>query len=203
MCIVLCTWMGTILALSMPMIIAQNQEEETEVFMDSIQEMKISELDSIKNALIEEVEKYAYSKYAKTHKTIPLSIVENGLENEVDIMFIMAQTQIETSFGTAGAGRETSRRSLFGVANKKYDTYENAIEDYVRILRKYYLTKGRTEHHLMNKYATINGARYAENPNYEIELKGAYYDIKKKTNISELQSRYKKLFLEERQEKML
>ena len=204
MCIILCTWIGTLLTLSMPRLMVQNKNEDVEVLSDTVQEFEmVSKLDSIKNALIEEVETYVYGKYTKTHKTIPSTIVEKGLENEVDIMFIMAQTQIETSFGTTGAGRETSRRSLFGVANKSYNSYEHAIDDYVKILRKYYLTNGRTEHHLMNKYTTGSGARYAENPNYEVELKGAYHNIKKKTKISELQSRYQELYLEESKTKML
>lgn len=200
----MCAWFSVLLCFSLPKIMGQNINEETIIIADSTQEtVLISEIDSIKNALIEEVENYAYGKYAKTHKTIPMSIVEHGLENEVDIIFIMAQTQIETSFGTTGAGRETSRRSLFGVANKKYTSYDNAIKDYVKILRKYYLTRGRTEQHLMNRYTTSSGSRYAENPNYEIELKNAYFSIKNKTKISELQSRYKKLYQEENQTQML
>lgn len=161
---------------------------------DSIPDVKvISVKDSIKQELIEEVEKYIFKKFPKTHKTIPTSIVENGLEHGIDILFMMAQTQIETCFGTAGAGRETSRRSLFGVAIRKYESYDKAIKDYIAILKKNYLTRGRTEQHLMKKYTTTSGGRYAENPRYEIELSGAYAEINKKTNIKLLQEKYKKM----------
>ena len=190
-CFVLCTWFGAMFTMTLPKIMAQNITEEEMLLIDTMQEnQSVSEIDYIKMALIEEVENYAYGKYAKTHKTIPTSIVEHGLKNEVDIMFIMAQTQVETSFGTTGAGRETSRRSLFGVINKKYTSYDKAIEDYVQILKKNYLTKGRTEQHLLKKYTTKGGSRYAEDLSYEVKLSDAYNKIKSSTKIHELQKAY-------------
>ena len=187
-----------LISVNLPLNSSKNAfNEETgdvEVLNDSIIIEFISPKDSIKNELINEAERYIFGNYPKTNKEIPTLIVEQGLENEVDIMFMMAQTQIETSYGTAGAGRETSRRSLFGVAIRKYQTYEKAITDYIRILREYYLTRGRTEQHLMNKYTTSGGARYASNPNYEAELRSAYNGIKNKTNIRGLQEQYKNIF---------
>ena len=150
----------------------------------------ITPKDSIKNELIDEVESYIFSNFPKTHKRIPTSIVENGLEHEIDILFMMAQTQLETQFGTLGAGRESSRRSLFGVAVRKYSDYDSAIEDYIAILKKSYLTKGRTEQHLMRNYVTTRGGRYAGNPNYEVELRKTYNDIARKTKIKDLQDKY-------------
>ena len=152
----------------------------------------ISPKDSIKNELISEVENYIFNNYPNTHKDVPTLIVENGLEHNIDILFIMAQTQQETGFGTLGAGREKSRRSLFGVAVRKYTNYENAVVDYIRILKKSYLTNGRTEQHLMKRYVTSKGGRYATNPNYEIILRKTYNDISNKTRIKELQNKYMK-----------
>ena len=150
----------------------------------------ISPKDSIKNELIDEVEAYIFGNFPKTHKVIPTSIVENGLEHEIDILFMMAQTQLETQFGTLGAGRESSRRSLFGVAVRRYSDYDSAIEDYIAILKKSYLTKGRTEQHLMRNYTTTRGGRYASNPTYETELRRTYNDIARKTKIKDLQDKY-------------
>ena len=146
--------------------------------------------DSIKNELIDEVENYIFNNYPKTHKDVPTLIVENGLENDIDILFMMAQTQQETGYGTLGAGREKSRRSLFGVAVRKYTNYENAVVDYIRILKKSYLTKGRTEQHLMKRYVTTNGGRYASDPNYEATLRKTYNNISRQTKIKELQNKY-------------
>lgn len=146
--------------------------------------------DSIKNELIDEVENYIFNNYPKTHKDVPTLIVKNGLENDIDILFMMAQTQQETGYGTLGAGREKSRRSLFGVAVRKYTNYENAVVDYIRILKKSYLTKGRTEQHLMKRYVTTNGGRYASDPNYEATLRKTYNNISRQTKIKELQNKY-------------
>ena len=74
----------------------------------------------------------------------------------------------------------------------KYPNYEEAINHYCEVLNKYYLVKGKTEQHLMAKYVTARGGRYAENPRYEIELKTAYNQIKRTTNIYSLQEEYKK-----------
>ena len=150
----------------------------------------ISFKDSIKNELIDEAENYIFKNYPKADKNIPMLIVENGLEHDIDILFMMAQTQQETGYGTLGAGRESSRRSLFGVAVRKYTNYENAVVDYIQILKKSYLTKGRTEQHLMKRYVTTNGGRYASDPNYEATLRKTYNDISNKTNIKELQTKY-------------
>lgn len=147
----------------------------------------------IENDLIVEVSKYVKSVTPRAHQFIPKYIVQAGLANDIDICFMLAQTQIETTFGTAGAGRESSRRSLFGVAVRRYSNYESAVNDYCEILKKSYLVRGKTEKHLMAKYVTAKGARYAGNPNYERELAKAYSVIKSSTNIYSLQQEYKKL----------
>lgn len=149
--------------------------------------------DSLKNEMINEVSKYIKTKTSKSHEFIPTYLVHAGLSNDIDICFIMAQTQIETCYGTLGAGRENSRRSMFGVVQKKYPTYEAAIDHYCEVLKKYYLVKGKTEQHLLAKYVTAKGGRYAENPRYEAELRGAYNSIKRSTKIYSLQQEYNRL----------
>ena len=165
--------------------------QPTEI-IDVVKTDTISKQDSIQKLIVKEVETYLQKQSPKAHRFIPKYLVEAGLNHNIDICFMMAQTQLETNFGTMGAGRETSRRSLFGVAIRRYGDYETAINDYCRILNKSYLGKGRNEKHLMTKYVTHSGARYAENPRYEIELSRTYNDICKKTNIPNLQKEWKK-----------
>lgn len=148
--------------------------------------------DSIKNELIAEVSQYVKRQAPKSHQFIPKYLVQAGLTNNIDICFMMAQTQIETNYGTTGAGRESSRRSMFGVIKRKYPNYEEAIDHYCEVLKKYYLVKGRTEKHLMTKYVTGTGGKYAGDPNYERSLTAAYNQIKRTTNIYSLQQEYKK-----------
>ena len=148
--------------------------------------------ENIKNELIDEVSRYIKRQAPRSHQFIPMYLVQAGLANDIDICFMMAQTQIETCYGTTGAGRESSRRSMFGVISKKYPNYEAAINHYCEVLKKYYLVKGKTEQHLMTKYVTGTGGRYAGNPRYEIELRTAYNQIKRTTNIYSLQEEYKR-----------
>ena len=149
--------------------------------------------DSIKNELICEVERYVFNVAPRTKLGLPGLLVEHGLINDIDIVFMIAQTQLETFFGTLGAGRESSRHSLFGVSVKRYPNYDIAIKDYCDMLNEKYLVNGRTEKHLMRRYTTSKGARYAENPNYEAELTSTYKSIAKYTKIKTLQEKYKSL----------
>jgi flagellum-specific peptidoglycan hydrolase FlgJ len=149
--------------------------------------------DSIKNVLIDEVEKYIFEKAPKVYQNLPEYLVHKSLEENIDLCFVMAQTELETNYGTLGLGRESSRRSLFGVMKGKYSSYEDAVDDYFYLLKKSYLVKGRDEQYLMRNYVTGSGYRYAGNPHYEVELSSKYKIIKKTTNISQLIEDYKNI----------
>lgn len=144
----------------------------------------------IRNQIVTEVKRYINKQSPAANKNIPEHLVIKCLENNLDICFAMSQTQIETNFGTTGAGRPSSRRSMFGVAKRTYQSYESAINDYIAILKDNYLVKGRTEHHLMKNYVTVSGYRYASNTNYEKHLSETYNSIKAQTNIYKLQKHY-------------
>ena len=148
---------------------------------------------SIENSLVEEARTYIKSLYLGCPDIIPSYIVKAGLANGIDICFMLAQTQLETTFGKAGVGRTTSRRSLFGIEKRYYKNYKEAINAYVDTLRTKYLVKGRTEQHLMNNYVNKDGHRYAGNPKYESQLKKHYNTIASKTKIKQLQHQYKRL----------
>lgn len=147
-----------------------------------------------KQKLIDDVDKYLYeiNPSIKKRKHLANQIVDLALLENIDICFILAQGTIETGFGRAGVGRYSSRKSIFGVC-KRYNTYEECIDDYIKLLRKSYLGKHKTEHHLMNNYVTLSGYRYAESTNYEYKLKNAYKSIKKKTDIYCFQNELKQL----------
>lgn len=169
-------------------VVTEQIDSCAEIIIDTV-----SIKDSIKQEIITEVTNYLKNQSPNAHKFIPKYLVQAGLNYNIDICFMMAQTQLETNFGTMGAGRESSRRSLFGVAIRKYGDYESAINDYCKLLNKSYLGKGRTEKHLMTKYVTHSGARYASNPIYEAELSKTYKNIINKTNIQTLQNEWNKM----------
>lgn len=162
--------------------------------IDSINNIAvINKKNDVRTELVAEVSNYISKQAANAHKVIPEQIVSNCLEHNVDICFVMAQTQNETNFGTTGAGRSTSRKSMFGVAKKHYSTYEDAIDDYFIILKKSYLTTGKTEYDLMKNYVTRGGSRYASSKSYEVHLQKTYAQIKYETNIYNLQKHYQTL----------
>ena len=150
-----------------------------------------------KESIIESINKEAITFVKKYYPNCPdiisTYIVKKGLENDIDICFMLAQTQLETSFGKAGNGRTTSRHSLFGVEKRHYSNYVEAINDYVKLLKTSYLVKGRTEQNLLKNYVNKGGYRYAGNPNYEVSLRKHYNTICNVTKIKSLQNQYKKL----------
>lgn len=121
------------------------------------------------------------SKRSCTEKEeIAKAIYEAALENNIDICFILAQGTIETQLGSTGIGK--SRKSIFGVY-KTYPSYTVCIKDYARILKKFYLTRGRTEKDLLRNYVTVGGTRYAGNRNYEITLRSTLKKVQRKMNV--------------------
>ena len=151
------------------------------------------EYDSTYSAVLKATANYINKQAPKAHNDLPKYLLDAALEYDIDLCFMMAQTQLETNFGTLGAGREKSRRSLFGVYTKKYTSYEYAIDDWCNLLHKSYLGKGRTEEHLMNSYTSHSGKRYAENPSYEISLKSTYKSIVKSTGLKQMQTELKNI----------
>ena len=151
------------------------------------------EYDSTYAAVLKVTANYINKQAPKAHNDLPKYLLDAALEYDIDLCFMMAQTQLETNFGTLGAGREKSRRSLFGVYTKKYTSYEYAIDDWCNLLNKSYLGKGRTEEHLMNSYTSHSGKRYAENPSYEISLKSTYKSIVKSTGLKQMQTELKNM----------
>lgn len=155
--------------------------------LDSIVTKQIVK-ERIKNELIDVVNKYIRKQSPNSNQSIPEKIVENGLKYDIDICFIMAQTQLETNFGVTGIGK--TRKSLFGIMGKRYSTYEDAIDGYTNLLVSSYLTNGKTEQSLLKHYVNKNGYRYG-GKNYEIHLNKHYKQIINKTNITDLQEKYK------------
>lgn len=157
-----------------------------------VNDSTVSLKDSIRLQLVDEVTAYVNNKFPTASTEIPTLLVDYGLNNNIDIVFMMAQTEIETGFGTVGIGRHKSRKSLFGIY-KTYQSYEECVQHYVATLFKHYLTRGRTTDDLMKKYVTTGGLRYAEAESYEVKISSAHRAINKKTNVKTLQSAYNEI----------
>lgn len=131
-----------------------------------------------------------------------VSIFEACDEYCIDIIFTLAQAQIESSFGTAGVaaktnsvwnvlaydGRSTNDMIADGHGFKHPD---QSIKPYLELLKNKYLVKGKTEIDLMQNYVNGTGHRYASDKSYETRMQSLYKHIKESTDIDECYNEYK------------
>lgn len=156
-----------------------------------------------KAALIKEVEDYINRVSPRSNIT-PRIIVDKCIEHDIDIIFALAQGQIESNFGTTGIASTTNsvwnvnsydgRSSQHIIKNGLgYEHPDHSISPYISLIKRRYLTNGRTEQDLMNQFTSSSGHRYASSTVYESQLKSVYNRIHRTTNIKHLQSHLKKI----------
>lgn len=145
----------------------------------------------IKLRLIDEVKDYMDYRHPN-HRMNANYIVEMCLKYNYDIPLLLAQAEQETGFGSAGAGR--SRNSCFGVVKRRYNTTNDAVDDYIRIMQKSYIPHGRSIDQLFNSgFRTTSGYKYAASTSYAIAIKNNRNRIIKRTNIQQLHNEYNSL----------
>ena len=144
-----------------------------------------------KDALVDVVDSYI--------KEIAPSSVMNGItfvnkcdEYNMNLFFVIAQAQIESSFATKGLGQKMNSafnvKAYDGKGSKymdKYDHPDDSIEPYIILVKKNYMGDSKTEMDLMNNYVNFEGKRYATNPDYEEMMLSTY---------KKLRDRYGKLY---------
>ena len=133
-----------------------------------------------KDALVDVVDSYI--------KEIAPSSVMNGIafvnkcdEYNMNLFFVIAQAQIESSFATKGLGQKMNSafnvKAYDGKGSKymdKYDHPDDSIEPYIILVKKNYMGDSKTEMDLMNNYVNFEGKRYATNPDYEAMVLSTY-----------------------------
>lgn len=133
-----------------------------------------------KDALVDVVDSYI--------KEIAPSSVMNGItfvnkcdEYNMNLFFVIAQAQIESSFATKGLGQKMNSafnvKAYDGKGSKymdKYDHPDDSIEPYIILVKKNYMGDSKTEMDLMNNYVNFEGKRYATNPDYEEMMLSTY-----------------------------
>ena len=154
---------------------------------DIIREMVMAEYEDAKNQLAIEVNNYISSVAPKANIDAHL-MVDLCTEYGVDIIFVMAQGQVESHFATRGTAAKTL--SIFNVG--AYDGHSasrqcrngfgfsdpnESIEPFLRLVTNEYMINGKTEKDLMNNYVNGLGKRYASNPKYESMLRSVYKRI--------------------------
>lgn len=150
-----------------------------------------------KTNLVKEVQNYI-DLIAPNSNLRGYAIVEECEKYRIDPIFVLAQGEIESHFGTKGLGSKFN--NVFNVdvhdkvkgkadMNKKYifDYPNQSIEPYLQLLTDNYLP-GKLELDLMQNYVDVNGSRYASDPDYEIKLQSKYKFIEENTKIQEYHS---------------
>lgn len=123
------------------------------------------------------------------------AIVDACEHYNVDIVFVLAQGEIESHFGTKGLASKTNsvwnvgaydNMTLDKILGKyKYAHPNQSIDPYLKLITTRYLTK-TVEEGLMDNYVDVNGKRFASDPNYEERLSFKYKQINANTQIDSL-----------------
>ena len=156
--------------------------------------VNITEDDTTYNNLVSEVDKYI-NKISPSSQLDGKVIVDMCIKYNTDIIFVLAQGQIESHFGTTGTARKTN--SVFNVGAfdgyssntqiKKgygFDHPNDSVEPYLILLTNNYLVNNKNTNDLMYNYVNKHGQRYASHTGYEKMLRGVYNRINNTTKIN-------------------
>ena len=143
--------------------------------------------DNARNKLALQVNKYIKS-VAPNSDIDPYIMIDLCSDYSIDLIFVLAQGQIESHFATAGTARKTN--SIFNVG--AYDGHSakrqikngfgyahpnDSIEPYLMLLKNDYLVNGRTTDYLLRNYVNKYGMRYASSTKYEVYMRSVYKRI--------------------------
>lgn len=152
--------------------------------------------------LNKEVQQFINRIAPETKLTTPY-LINQCLNFDVDIVFVLSQGVIESHLGTKGKAKETNsvwNVGTFdnGVILYTYESQDESITPYLELLKSKYLVNvtedGDTIYkdltHLLQDDGYVNnkGKRFAKAPNYENALRKMMVKINAETNISFYQS---------------
>lgn len=156
----------------------------------------LSTKDSIRTELIYEVDSYISNLFPSSRLSAHALVTACEI-HKFDLVFALAQGQIESGFGTTGKAKHTN--SVWNVGqydNRTIKTMnrlgfsfthpDQSIEPYIVLVKTDYLGDKRTYNDLMYNYINLTGHRYASNRSYERSLRFTYNRIVKTTRIQEL-----------------
>ena len=123
-----------------------------------------------------------------------LILVEACQEFNVPIVFVLAQGEIESHFGTKGLAIRTNSVWNVGAFDSlsyagikcKYQNPNDSVKPYLRLLTTNYLQNKTTED-LLESFVDLNGNRYASDKYYETRLKSKIQTITENSSIDDLQ----------------
>ena len=186
--------------LAMGLVVLQLKWEDNMLFrkynysLDCVREAELS-YHKTKALLVEEMQGYI-NNISPESALRAYAIIDECEHFHIDPIFVLAQGEIESHFGTKGIGASLNNVFNVGVFDNltrkqiskkyKYDYPNESIRPYLKLLSERYLSNGKTEESLMSKYTDVNGNRYASDTHYEEKLTNKYNYIKNNTNIEKL-----------------
>ena len=163
-----------------------------------------SKMNALREKMAEEINKYI-QEVAPSSSLRGLHLLDDCHEADIDVVFVLAQGQIESHYGTTGLARKTN--SVFNVyaydgtefeeihEKGKFSHPNKSVKPYLDLLSRRYLSSNVSEYDLMLNFVDKDGNRYASDPNYEKKLLATYEKILKTTKIDSLQREYNKIKL--------
>lgn len=115
-------------------------------------------------------------------------LVEECIRHDFDLIFALSQAHLESKFGTRGMASKTNSVwnvwSMDGYSfeyikenGKHYRSADESISPYIRLVKEYYMSDGKSYDDLLVNYININGHRFATDKRYEKKLKILYNRI--------------------------
>lgn len=176
-----------------------NPIEHEYIIYRSMAELKMY---AVKERCVRNIQHYIDS-VAPTSSLNAVEVLDACEEYNMDIVFVLAQAQLESHFGTTGIASKTN--SVWNVLAYDGRTAEDinrrghgfkhpdySIRPYLKLLNSKYLTDIKTEYDLMENFESIHGKRYAQDADYEKKLTGIYDRMIKGTDIFDDYHEYKK-----------
>lgn len=133
-----------------------------------------------KDTLVDAIDSYI-REVAPSSVMNGIAFVNKCDEYNMDLFFVIAQAQVESTFATKGLGQKMNSafnvKAYDGKGSKHMDKYhhpDESIEPYMMLVKKYYMSDSKTEMDLLDNYVDCNNKRYASNPNYESMMLSTY-----------------------------
>lgn len=151
--------------------------------VEELEQMKLHVRDSLL---------FAVDTYIKNVNSTPsLStslIVDESLKSDMDLTLLLAQAHLESQCGRLTGGTS----SVYGIA-KRYSSQDESTVDYIKLMKKRYLTGDRAVEHLIASGFTASKTskyKYAEDPEYSMKVDSIRKKIITTTGIYKLQERW-------------
>lgn len=143
--------------------------------------------DELRQGLIDAVKAYI-RKWSPRSPMSASNIVDMCLRYDYDIPLLLSQAKAETCFGIANR----HSNSVFGIIKVRFRHPDEAVEHYIKYMRKNYLPESRTIEDLFKSgFRTVVGNYHYATKRYAPAIRRMRNDILNTTSIAQMQRQYR------------